>query len=129
MIDFVFGVLGSLIFWAAYTMVSSFISTALLKHMAKETFSFLVGGDEHRTKTEGPCRSNNYASETHPYICYTFIAIFYFLMWPVVLLFVSLRFIIPNVVLPIFRKMVITVDKMTPTIKFEKKEKTNGKDI
>lgn len=129
MINFAFGTLGSVVFWAIYIIISSFIATALLKYMAKETFSFLVGGDKHCTEFADCDTYDDDCDALHPYVCYVFITILYFLIWPVLLLLVFFRFIIPNVILPTFRKMVITIDKVTPTIEFGKKEKTGDKNI
>ena len=119
MISFMFGTLGSVIFWVLYFVISLFVSTAIIKSIAKDTFSFLTGGNNHLTAI--PLHLND-RDTFHPYVGYTVIAAVVFLFWPAVLVYLMFNFAIPNILLPLLKKMIIGVDKMTPTIKFEKKK-------
>lgn len=119
MISFMFGTLGSVTFWVLYFVISLFVSTAIIKSIAKDTFSFLTGGNNHLTAI--PLHLNE-RDTFHPYVGYTAIAAVVFLFWPAVLVYLMFNFAIPNILLPLLKKMIIGVDKMTPTVKFEKKK-------
>ena len=118
MLNFMFGTLGSVLFWTAYFVIGAFVATASIKFMAKKTFSFLTGGNKHRTKPE--------SEELHPYAVYTFLALAHLLLWPAISIVAFLIFLVQKIgplVPPLVCKVVTAIDKMTPTIEFEKKEK------
>lgn len=127
MVNFSFAVLGSVTFWVVYLVVSVFVTTALLKVIDKETFSFLVGGKNHKTDFQHQNRDYYRDSDDlHPYVGYVFTILIIFIFWPIVLPVTLIVFIILKTFVPallIIRKTAIAVDKMTPTIKFGKEDK------
>ena len=118
MINFSFAVLGSVTFWVVYLVVSAFVTTAVLRTIAKKTFSFITGGDVHKTKS---CC----VDDMHPYVGYIVIVLFNFVFWPIILPVTIIAFIVSKVFYPALfaiRKVVIAINKMLPTVKFVEKE-------
>ena len=107
MTSFLFATLGSVTFWVLYFVLSIFMLVIVTKTIAPRTHSYITGGERHRS---------------YEYIDYTLLTIVNFIFWPFVMIGVICYFGGAKIGIPLLRKAFIAIDKLIPTIKFEKKE-------
>jgi len=100
MLSFMFGVLGSVIFWLIYGCVSVVIGTALLRYLAREVWEWMKEGS----------------------VCAPFIAIPFVLCWPVIGAFATLYVVMKHMVGPMLIKLFIASGSIIPEIEIKKKE-------
>ena len=110
MISFMFATLGAVGFWVIYFGLSLVTSTITLKIMAPLTFGYLTGKTDY---------SDWDSADRFGLVMLT---ITHVIFWPFILCMVVIYFVSLKVVGPVFCKALKSIDKMIPTIKFEKEE-------
>lgn len=115
MISFMLATLGSVTFWVLYFVLGSVVGTVLLKILSEDSYMYITKG--------------NAFSESDK-IDYIAISIFTYLFWPIVLvvyimaIFVWLLYrCLEMYIWPQFIKWIMFIDKLIPTVTFDKKEK------
>jgi len=106
MITFMFGVLGSAVFWGFYIITSFVIGSTLLKYWERESYNFIIG--------EGPNPEGNGD------VTWFVIFIGLLLFWPVVFVWKIFCFIAKEVLWPIFQKSIKASAKIIPEIVIKK---------
>ena len=106
MFSFMFGVLGSVIFWISYFGISLFAGTFIMKRLFLIDFNILIGKD----KPGGD-------------ILYVITPIVAYLFWPVFIIWYLFKFILVKICIGSFRSAVIFADKNMPEIKVSKQQK------
>jgi len=122
MFSFMFGVLGSTIFWLFYGCISLFIGTFILKKVHKDTYYYFIAENKSARSQLAPVFFYDYiiciiSPLIGAYIfwfVYVFIAIFYFI----------LKLLFKNILLNVIKKVITTIDKIMPdiSINFKKDE-------
>ena len=116
MINFMFAVLGSTLFWVGFFVVGFFVGTLVLKKVAKSIYDFIIGKEEY----------NPFGPYCVDYVPIVAILLLCYLFWPVILLVLSIGFIVKHIFWKSFCKAVKSVDSIIPTVKFEKSEDKGG---
>ncbi len=114
MFTFMFGVLGSVIFWVSYFGLSLFAGTFILKKVSPDSFKRLIG------TYEKPVRSR--WEEEEDDVAWFFLVLIVYLFWPMFLAFYLLKFILVKICIGSFRSAVIFADKNMPEIKISKQQ-------
>ena len=109
MITFMFGVLGSTMFWVVYFVLSVFAVPIILKYSSVHTFNYLVKNGEHY-----------FDCDIWLYVEYT-IAVFVF--WPVFAVAITVWIVLSKTLWPMLRTVIIKAHKITPTVVFKKSKK------
>ena len=118
MFTFMFGVLGSLMFWAAYLPVSFVISIFLLRNMGglgKLAYDTLISNKESSSITKGIS---------------LFIVIFFMLFWPVIIAaYLLFKIFFNQVVWNVITSLMSKANDAVPDVKitFPKDEKADEK--
>jgi len=113
MIEFMFGVLGSGVFWILFFIVGFFAGTLVLKRVAKKTYRFITTGEGHGW----------YAGQVNG-MSLVIILLAVYLFWPVILTALAIGLIVKHVFWKSFCNGVKGVDSIIPDIQFKKKEDT-----
>ena len=119
-----FGVLGSLLFWAIYLLVSFFVGSVLLKHIAPLTWKTIKTGKRPGSTQFSGLKANPILMVLMFLVTYIF--------WPFLLLgiiiFFTVKLTVKHIIWPGLRKSVIATEGFIPDIdvKFNKKDKENG---
>ena len=113
---FMISVLGSVIFWIGFFVVSFFIGTMLLKRMAPRLFKFITTGKDMVWDI-----SDMDDKIIRGFLIF-FILISIYIFWPIILGVLILYFMIKFFIWGSFKKAVIAIDSKMPTISFDKKE-------
>ena len=112
MISFIFGVLGSVLFWAVFGVMGFVLGSVMLKHLFSEVFEFITTGKRY--------------DRWRPSNTDAFIALFtVFVLWPLVLLWIIVKFIVVTSVKltwPLFCKAVKVSANIVPKVTIEKEE-------
>jgi len=111
MFTFMFGVLGSVAFWALYFGVSLFAGTFILKRLSPDTLGRILGTYEKPPKRP-------YCDEDD--IGWFFLVIVAYLFWPFFILCYLIKFILIKICLNCFRSAVIFADKNMPEVSIKK---------
>ncbi len=111
MIEFMFSVLGSVVFWILFFVVGFFAGTLVLKKLSKDLYGFIIGKN-----------ANPYGSFGLNYIPVIVILFFIYLFWPIILAIMAIGFIIKHVLWKSFCSGVKAVDSVIPDIQFKKRE-------
>ena len=106
--SFMFSVLGSVMFWVLFFVTGFVIGSILLKHIAPRTFKHMILGQKD---------SWLYGDAVF------FILIGCFIMWPIVLVGLSIKFIIGKILWPLFRHGVKKSVSIIPDIEIKKPTK------
>jgi len=117
MISFMFGVLGSILFWVCFFIVGFFMGTLLLKRIARNTFAFVTG------KQSTICPGMEDTMTIPTWILLFIILFFIYTCWPIILFLLMIGFIIKNVFWKSFCSTVKWADEIIPNIEIKKKEK------
>ena len=119
MISFIFGVLGSVLFWVVFGVMGFVLGSVMLKHLFSEVFEFITTGKRYDRK----CTSKD---RWRPSNTDAFIALFaVFVLWPLVLLWIIVKFIVVTSVKltwPLFCKAVKVSANIVPKVTIEKEE-------
>jgi len=127
MFGFMFGVLGSVMFWVVYFVLSIVAGSLSIKHFAPNTFKFITTGDNSnlRTKKGRKCWKPDM----------TMLAVIHMLFWPVIIIGMILFFIIKVVFAqmawPLIRKSIVAVTDAVPEVEitFNKDKKEEAEDV
>ena len=117
MIHFLFGTLWAVLFWVSYFIGSFFASAFIIKTLDRGSFNYLA-------------KKGDYCKEAYNRTGIGFMInfiIIVFLFWPLILVLMSLYYTIARVVAPVFVKLILKADKLTPTIIFNKQDKEDKK--
>lgn len=106
--SFMFGVLGSVMFWVIFIGVGFFIGSLLLRYLAPIRYSEIV--NNHRI-------CGNFGDPVAAF----FLLIIIFLFWPIVLAGVIVVFIIRKALWPIFCKSIKATVSLVPDIEIKKR--------
>ena len=113
MIKFMFGVLGSSMFWLIYFAISLFIGTLIFRKLFPNVFEFF---------TTGSCKvGGNGANGGIGYFEVISSCIIIYIGWPVIIILYTTTFIIKFLFMDIFKRAIIYIDKHTPEFKIVKK--------
>ncbi len=112
--------LGSSIFWIVFILFYAICGTISMKLIAKDTYSYLVGG-----KSLDDFNSGRF-NEIDPAEIFS-IVIFNYLFWHVFLI-CWIVVILVNLFFLLIRKLIVVLDKLIPDIKIEKKKKQKNND-
>jgi len=112
---FMFGVLGSFIFWVVFFAISLFIGTMILKRYATTTFNQIKTGKDGKDGWSGPLDGLDIVS-----ICFILFLIYVF--WPVILVALVIGLFFKHLVWNGMRKTIIVVDTIIPVVEFKKKD-------
>ena len=115
MSEFMFSVLGSVIFWILFFVVGFFAGTMVLKRINKKVFDFLIG------KRGCPFDESSCMGELD-WVRLIFLLIVIYLFWPIILVVLAIGFIIKHVLWKSFCSGVKAVDSVIPDIQFKKKD-------
>jgi len=117
MIEFMFGVLGSVVFWILFFMVGFFAGTLVLKRIAPKTYLFVTTG-----------KFTWFRSQTKPtgsdWIVLLFLLLFIYVCWPIVVAILAIGLIVKYALWKPFCSGVKAVDSIIPDIQFKKKDDT-----
>lgn len=121
MLSFMFGVLGSGLFWVAFFVVGFFIGSLVLKHCAKHVYKLITIPNFKQDK-------DGYKLIFSDILGYVFIVIGIYLFWPFILPFILIAFVIKHLIMsvvwPLFVKGVKTSVSIVPDIEIKRKEKS-----
>lgn len=109
-----FGVLGSITFWAIFFSVGFIIGSVMLKHVAPVTWEGITMGKRPM--------SREFTTLKADWIWMILAAITVYLFWPIILVFCILGFLIKKVLWPLFRKTVLASNQIIPNIKIKTKK-------
>ena len=109
MIEFMFGVLGSVVFWAVFSVVGFFVGTFCLKRMARRHFDFITGNKD------------GWQMGAKQYAIMGMILVLVYFFWPAILFFLVFGLIFKHVFWGSFCKGIKAVDFMIPDIEIKKK--------
>ena len=116
MINFMFGVLGSIGFWVLFFVVGFFAGTVVFKRIAPKMYNFVLG----RSRS-----FNDRWMNGDSWVILIFVIILIYFFWPIIIAALLIGFIIKHLFKTIlwksFQKAVNSVDSIIPTIKFEKR--------
>lgn len=110
MVLFMFGVLGSLVFWCVYFIVSFIVGSTLLKRIAPKTFDRVMTGS----------KENAWDSD----IGWFFIFVGIYLFWPVWLIYKTMCLMMTWVLLPLMRKSIMAASSVIPDIEVKKRKES-----
>jgi len=113
MISFIFGVLGSAIFWGIFFSASFVIGSVMLKYIAPLTWQYLKVGKRPKSKYWPTLDA-----EIFPMVI---AAICIYLFWPVVLVCVVLGFVFSKIIWPIIKKSILSAGALVPDIEIKTK--------
>jgi len=113
MIEFMFGVLGSVVFWIGFFVVSFFAGTLVLKRIAKKAYGFIMGERDS---------AFYYSMDGGCWVALIILLIGIYLFWPIILVVLAIGFIVKHILWRSFCNVVKFVDSIIPNIKFEKRE-------
>ena len=124
MINFMFAVLGSTLFWTGFFVIGMVIGTLLFRNCAPKCYNWLVH-DKWADYNSGTAFSEfdkDHMQDER--VIFTFVVILtFYVFWPIALIFFAIKFIVKNLLFNSFIKIVKTIDKTIPDIKIVKKEK------
>ena len=105
---FMFGVLGSVTFWAMYFALSVFAVPLILKHISTEAFNYVTknGGDYFEGLVS----------------LYVLLTIAVFIFWPVFAVVAAIWLIASKLFWSTFCSIITKANSMTPTITFGKQK-------
>lgn len=106
---FMFGVLGSGIFWTIFIIINFIMWALTLKKIAPWTYDFIINKDKSYYDLDDKT-------------CYCTIIVITFIFWPLCYLGLLIKFIIETFLGPGFRKCFIFVINSMPEIQISKKE-------
>jgi hypothetical protein len=117
MLSFMFGVLGSVAFWAIYGVITLFIGTFFLKRNHENTFDEIVNG---RIIIDD---IDDFITFFGEIICP---CVWVYIFWPVIILWYIIAFIsnliFKTIIANIIRKAIIFADKAIPDISINVKK-------
>jgi len=130
MINFMFAVLGSTLFWVGFFVVGFVITTYMYRFVCPNSYNFLI---------KGKLISNNSDSYFYKYEysgiddgdrkgAAILIFILLFLFWPIVLFFILLGYSFKFIFGCLLINAIRSTDKIIPTVKFEKSKEDSDKD-
>ena len=123
MISFLFGVLGSVLFWVVFFAISIFVGTLVFRHIAPHGYNFLITGElTHPDYLNSFSKNSTRDDSPERVIFLTLMLIVCYLLWPFVLIGMAIGFIAKHVLFGSFLNMIKFIDKTVPYIKIVKKE-------
>ena len=105
--SFMFGVLGSVLFWVVFIGVGFFVGCLLLRHLAPKRYNSIVNNHRICDAWGDP-------------VAAFFLLIAVFLFWPIVLVAVIAIFVIRKVLWPMFCKSIKATASLVPEIQIKK---------
>jgi len=124
MIEFMVAVLGSVLFWIGFFVISLFMGTLIFRKIAPHGYNFLIAGTlTHPDYINSFNEDSTSADNPDRFIFLTLMLIVCYLLWPFVLIGMTIGFIAKHVLLGSFLNIIKFIDKTVPDIKIVRKEK------
>jgi len=123
MTSFLFGVLGSVLFWVVVFAISIFVGTLVFRYIAPHGYNFLITGQlTHSCRYNAFNYSNKNIDVEDRVIHIVAMSICCYFFWPIILPCVLLWLIVKHILFGGFLNVVKFIDKIVPNIKIVKKE-------
>jgi len=116
MFSFAFGVLGSVLFWVVYFVITFIVVSQTLKRMAPLSFTYITTGERNRDSD---------GDRIDPGGAYALL-VWHLLLWPLFLVCFILKWLIilifPILLGNILKGALIAANNLVPTVEIKKKE-------
>jgi len=116
MISFMFGVLGSVLFWVIYVCVSFVVTGTLMRFATPTAWKVLTTGEKQWAYDIDGFMNSYYNAWV------IWVGTWFFLFWPVILPSLIIYLIFTKITAPLLRQLLIKSGNIIPEFEIKKKE-------